>query len=93
MREDWIVVGISGVTCGGKTTLAETLKNAFNNTIVICQDDYFLPKNDSRHVFIPELNYNNWDILAALDMNKMKSDINTVLSRYCVTFTFFICTI
>ena len=81
MRKDWVVVGISGVTCGGKTTLAESLRKTFNNTVVISQDDYFLPENDPRHVFIPQLNYSNWDILSALDMDKMRRDVNTVLDR------------
>lgn len=56
--ETWLVIGISGVTNGGKTTLAKSLEAYFtahlhktffkenlilNKVVALCQDDYFLP--------------------------------------------------
>ncbi|XP_015126156.1 nicotinamide riboside kinase 1 isoform X2 [Diachasma alloeum] len=77
---NWIVIGIGGATCSGKTTLAKKLHEKFKNSVLINQDTYFRPKDDPRHVHIPELNHHNWDILESLDMNKMHSDILGILS-------------
>ncbi|KAJ8969151.1 hypothetical protein NQ314_001892 [Rhamnusium bicolor] len=70
-----IIIGISGVTCGGKTTTATQLNNIFPNSKIFSQDDYFLDVEDPRHVWIPELNHINFDILTSLDMEKMHDDI------------------
>lgn len=89
----WLVIGISGVTCGGKSTLAQSLHEQFNkmshsstfNNIfikgveVINQDDYFLPENHPNHKLIKELNHFNWDIPTALDMLKMQEDVIQIL--------------
>ncbi|XP_011311360.1 nicotinamide riboside kinase 1 [Fopius arisanus] len=76
----WIVIGIAGATCSGKTTLAKKLHEKFKNSVLISQDSYFLAKDDPRHVHIPELNHHNWDILESLDMEKMHSDILEIMS-------------
>lgn len=81
-KKDWVVVGISGVTCGGKTTFAAALHNIFPDASIINQDVYFLQPDDARHTRIPSLNHLNWEILSALDMDKMRSDIKEVLSRW-----------
>ncbi|XP_022904121.1 nicotinamide riboside kinase 1 [Onthophagus taurus] len=70
-----LVIGISGVTCGGKTTLANELNKIFPNSKVISQDDYFLPIDDERHVIIPHLNHINFDVSSSLDMKKMVESI------------------
>ncbi|XP_046830264.1 nicotinamide riboside kinase 1 [Vespa crabro] len=74
-RKNWLIVGISGVTCSGKSTLAKELHKKLDDSIVIHQDSYFLSPDDPRHVKIPALNHINWEILSSLDMNKMYSDI------------------
>lgn len=79
MLEKWLVIGISGVTCGGKTTLATRLSELLPNSKVISQDDYFLDVNDPRHIWIPELNHINFDIISSLDMEKMHIDILATL--------------
>ncbi|XP_075225661.1 nicotinamide riboside kinase 1 [Lycorma delicatula] len=80
-HKNWIVIGISGVTCGGKSTLATALHKLYPSSVILNQDDYFLPVDSDKHVLIPELNHFNWDILTAFDMHKMKSDITTTLNR------------
>lgn len=77
----WIIVGVSGVTYGGKTTLAKLLHEKFANSAIFSQDNYFFPGNDIRHTIIPELNHVNWEIMSSLDMEKMRSDVSSVLSR------------
>lgn len=75
----WIIIGLSGATCGGKSSLAKQITNEFKNSVVICQDNYFLPTDDPRHTKIPELNHNNWEILTSMDMEKMWLDIQKIL--------------
>lgn len=79
MPQDWLVIGICGVTCGGKTTLAEKLKKILPNSKVISQDDYFLDINDPRQVRIPELNHFNFELLTSMDMDQMFADIMQIL--------------
>ncbi|EEB11315.1 Nicotinamide riboside kinase, putative [Pediculus humanus corporis] len=40
-RENWLVIGISGATCSGKTTIAKELHSLFGNSVLLQQDDYF----------------------------------------------------
>ncbi|KAK9694788.1 hypothetical protein QE152_g33290 [Popillia japonica] len=80
MSVKWLIIGISGATCGGKTTLANKLKELFPSSVIINQDAYFLPVDDDRHVWIPELNHINFDTLTSLDMNKMYDDIMGIIA-------------
>lgn len=75
----WFVLGISGATCSGKTSLANRLHKEFKNSIIIHQDNYFLPIDDPRHVRIEELNHFNWDLLNSIDMDKMCSDVMSMI--------------
>lgn len=89
----WLVIGISGVTCGGKTTLAHSLRDYFisqrngllwNNYAIgevklISQDDYFLPVDDLRHKWNLQLNAINFELLTSLDMKQMLMDIRSIM--------------
>ncbi|XP_076238192.1 nicotinamide riboside kinase 1 isoform X1 [Calliopsis andreniformis] len=75
----WFVLGLSGATCSGKTTLAKRLQKELKNTVVIHQDDYFWPIDDPRHTKIPELNHLNWEIMSSMDMDRMRSDVLKLL--------------
>lgn len=81
MTEKWLVIGICGVTCGGKTTLATQLNNVLPNSKVISQDDYYLDENDPRQTKIPELNHVNFELLTSLDMERMHNDISRILKN------------
>lgn len=81
MGEKWLVIGICGVTCGGKTTLATELNNILPNSKVISQDDYYLDENDPRQTRVPELNHVNFELLTSLDMERMHSDICHLLTN------------
>ncbi|XP_076763053.1 nicotinamide riboside kinase [Xylocopa sonorina] len=75
MSKRWFVFGISGATCSGKTSLANRLQKELKNSVIVHQDNYFLPVDDPRHTKIEELNHFNWEIITSMDMEKMRSDI------------------
>lgn len=83
--ERWIVIGLSGVTSSGKTTLAKSLHQHFKNQLghelqagielnrveLVNQDSYFRSVDDPNHQKVHKLNHLNWEILESIDMNKM----------------------
>ncbi|XP_075416643.1 nicotinamide riboside kinase 1 isoform X1 [Tenrec ecaudatus] len=67
------VIGIGGVTNGGKTTLAKNLQKRLTNCRVISQDDFFKPESEietDRNGFL------QYDVLEALNMDEMMSVIS-----------------
>ncbi|XP_050090582.1 nicotinamide riboside kinase 2 [Anopheles aquasalis] len=99
--ETWLVIGISGVTNGGKTTLAKSLESyllsqqgkgffkenlMLNRVVALCQDDYFLPVDSPKHCVIEKLNHINWEILSSLDMERMCYDIMKLLGHKFILY-------
>lgn len=80
MNTEWIVVGVSGCTNAGKTTLADALKEHFPGTIVINQDDYFRSDDSKEHIIIPELNHKNWEKLEAVNWDAMMERLEEIAS-------------
>lgn len=81
MSHQWIVIGISGATCSGKSTLAHNLHELLPQSILISQDEYFHPPDSSLHVKVESLGHLNWEIMSALDMDGMRSDVKNLLSQ------------
>ncbi|XP_042864211.1 nicotinamide riboside kinase 2-like [Penaeus japonicus] len=77
----WVVVGISGVTNGGKSTLTKKLQETLPGTVkLINQDDYFFPEDSQHHVPAPGgLMHHNWDIISSLDMEGMIKDVLDII--------------
>lgn len=98
--DQWLVIGVSGVTCGGKTTLASNLYKYFRENTetfaqknlkidkvhLISQDNYFLPVEDARHVLIEHLNHINWEILSSIDTKRMCKDIMEILGAQFILY-------
>ncbi|GFG37366.1 hypothetical protein Cfor_08493 [Coptotermes formosanus] len=78
----WLVIGVSGATCSGKSTLAQSLHKELPGSYLVCQDDFFLPVDSERHTLIPALNHFNWEIMTSLDMEQMHSVIENHLSSH-----------
>ncbi|XP_061483785.1 nicotinamide riboside kinase 1 isoform X2 [Rhineura floridana] len=73
-----LVIGLGGVTNGGKTTLARRLKKQLPNCIILSQDDYFKPESD---VAVDEHGFLQYDVLDALHMEKMVADIRSWMTN------------
>ncbi|XP_028822694.1 nicotinamide riboside kinase 1-like isoform X3 [Denticeps clupeoides] len=69
-----LVVGVGGVTNGGKSTLSMALQQRLANSCVIAQDSYF--KDESE---LPEddRGFKHYDTLQALRMDKMMGDVES----------------
>ncbi|CAH0715130.1 unnamed protein product, partial [Brenthis ino] len=76
----FFIGGVSGVTCGGKTTLANRLQNLLTPVYVFHQDKYFYPDDSPKHVKCEGLDHNNYDILSSLDMEAMFDDITKTIN-------------
>ncbi|KAF2366765.1 P-loop containing nucleoside triphosphate hydrolase, partial [Trinorchestia longiramus] len=79
---DWLVVSVTGATGGGKSELCTYLYKNFPSTCrLLRQDDYFLPEDSPKHVKCSDaINHFNWDILTALDMDKMFADVEEIIT-------------
>jgi len=81
-----LVVGLGGVTNGGKTTMCHSLKRLFSSNkynlrvLSMHLDHYFRSPDDPHHVYLVEFNHNDWDSLHALDTDKFLADIES--NRY-----------
>lgn len=87
----WFVIGISGVSCSGKTTLAKQIsdnlrrsdntRHLVSEVRTIHQDAYFHPIESPHHIWIPDLKHINREHLGALATDKLLFDIRAVLSN------------
>ncbi|GFY00779.1 nicotinamide riboside kinase 1 [Trichonephila clavipes] len=80
MENKWILIGISGCTNAGKTTLTSTLAEHFLGTVVINQDQYFRSDDSKEHILIPELNHKNWERLESVNWDAMMENLENIVN-------------
>jgi nicotinamide/nicotinate riboside kinase len=81
-HEDALLVGLGGVTNGGKTTMCRSLERRFSSStekglrvLSMHLDHYFRSPDDPHHVHLDDFNHHDWDSLAALDIDRFLSDL------------------
>ena len=78
-----LLVGLGGVTNGGKTTMCRSLERLFSSpekdlrVLSMHLDHYFRSPDDPHHVHLDEFNHHDWDSLNALDTDRFVSDLQT----------------
>lgn len=78
-------VGIAGVTCGGKSTLADKLKTNLSDVAevtIVHQDDFYVTKD--RLPPLPALNYWNFDIPEAIEWERLINALPTASDKTTV---------
>ncbi|XP_053263787.1 nicotinamide riboside kinase 1 isoform X3 [Podarcis raffonei] len=75
---EMLVIGLGGITNGGKTTLAKRLKKQLPNCTILSQDDYFKPESE---VAVDDQGFLQYDVLDALHMEKMVADIRSWMTN------------
>jgi len=81
-----IVIGLSGATCSGKTTVCDILKKIFTNIRVFNQDFYYWTDESPKHKIEDKTGFINWEILSSFDMDHLHSDLKSHLDnaqRHC----------
>uniref|UniRef100_A0A3Q2PWQ0 Nicotinamide riboside kinase 1 n=1 Tax=Fundulus heteroclitus TaxID=8078 RepID=A0A3Q2PWQ0_FUNHE len=69
-----LVVGVGGVTNGGKSTLSQLLHQKLHNSCIIPQDSYF---KDDCFVPVDSNGFKQYDTLDALHMDKMLIEVQS----------------
>ncbi|CAF2510017.1 unnamed protein product [Rotaria sp. Silwood2] len=78
-----LVVGLGGVTSGGKTTMCQFLEDLFSsnkynlNIKSLHIDDYFRSNDDPHHIHLDKFNHHDWDCLNALDIDRFIQDFQS----------------
>ncbi|XP_044301843.1 nicotinamide riboside kinase 1 isoform X2 [Varanus komodoensis] len=73
-----LIIGLGGVTNGGKSTLARKLKKLLPNCTIISQDDFFKTESE---VLVDDRGFLQYDVLDALHMDKMVARIHSWMAN------------
>lgn len=90
-----LVIGITGITGGGKSVLATALTEYLNqadnsNTFpgyriesvkLLQLDAYFYARDSPNHTWIPEINYINRELVTAIDMDRFIVDAEQMVTE------------
>lgn len=75
-KERTILVGLSGCSSTGKTTLAKLAAEFIPSAVLIHEDDFY--KHDADVPMNEKYNIRDWDSVEALDMELFKKELETI---------------
>lgn len=73
-----LVIGISGATCSGKTTVTDLLTKCFG-AVKFNQDDFYHREDHPAHIKVPGFNHLNWEVESAFDNKKLFKAVDELL--------------
>ena len=71
-----LLLGISGPSSSGKTTLARLLRDIYPNAFILHEDDFY--KTDTDIPLHPETGLQDWDCLEAIDLPALESALTFI---------------
>ncbi|KAI5204377.1 P-loop containing nucleoside triphosphate hydrolase protein [Aureobasidium subglaciale] len=74
-RNKAVLVGVSGVSSSGKTTLARLLRDIIPNTFILHEDDFY--KTD-QEIPVNEAGVQDWDCLGSLDLEALEKALDFI---------------
>ena len=76
-----LIIGISGATCSGKTTLANALHKVIPNSIALNQDQYYWDDDSENHILAEGIKHINWELVSAFDNERLVTEIKSLASK------------
>ena len=77
MGSKCLVIGISGATCSGKTTLARLLNKIIRKSVAINQDQFYWDEESEYHILAEGVNHINWELVTAFNNDKLLAEIKS----------------
>ena len=75
------LVGISGCTNGGKSTLARMLTAHYPNSVHICQDTFFYTRESGKLEYVPSAGSHNFDTISAIDVERFSQSLDELMNH------------
>lgn len=73
-----LLIGVSGVSSSGKTTLARLLRDVFPNTFILHEDDFY--KTDAE-IPVNEKGIQDWDCLESINLPDLEKALDYIKSH------------
>ncbi|KAG9921775.1 hypothetical protein KCV02_g11029, partial [Aureobasidium melanogenum] len=74
-RNKAVLIGVSGVSSSGKTTLARLLRDIIPNTFILHEDDFY--KTD-QEIPVNKDGLQDWDCLESLDLDSLDKALDFI---------------
>lgn len=76
MSSKCLLVGLSGPSSSGKTTIARLLRDILPDAFILHEDDFY--KTDAEIPISPEHNIQDWDCLGSIDLPALESALKHI---------------